>query len=104
MSEKVKPIFVMRPGVGMDAIRARVESAGYLFIEGDPDDFRVIEVVPITPTAVDAIMRSALGAIKNATFSSVQSDFGARLAKALTEPAPTPPKAKSRPKKRQAVR
>lgn len=105
MTEKrVKPILVVRPGAGADAMRAMVEAAGYLMIEGEPDDFRVVEILPVTPASVDAITRAALEAIKGASFSSVQADFGERLAKALTEPTPFTTKANPKPKKRQAAK
>jgi len=74
-----KPLIVLHPDVGTTSTKKMLRRAGYVVVVGDPDQFRVLDVLPVG--AIDLITRSALGAVIETKYAP--ESFGKRLAKSL---------------------
>ena len=74
-----KPLIVLHPDVGTRATNQMLRRAGYVVVVGDPEQFKVIDVLPVG--AIDLITRSALRAVINTNYAPAR--FGESLAKSL---------------------
>ena len=85
-----KPLIVLHPDVGTKPTKQMLRRAGYVVVVGDPEQFKVIDVLPVG--AIDLITRSALEAVVGTSYAPAR--FGKVLAKALlaaTADTPVPP-------------
>ncbi len=79
-----KPLIVLHPDIGTKPTKQMLRRAGYVVVVGDPEQFKVIDVLPVG--AIDLITRSALKAVINSMHGP--RNFGELLAKSLLAVTP----------------